>query len=40
MANTPLEFLLEGSDVALDLLYVVPGRPFPAAVNCTTSAKS
>ncbi len=32
MANTPLEFLLEGSDVALDLLYVVPGRPFPTAL--------
>ncbi|HYL81270.1 MAG TPA: hypothetical protein VEU07_10690, partial [Candidatus Acidoferrum sp.] len=30
MANTPLEFLLEGSDVALDLLYVVPGRPLPS----------
>jgi glutathione synthase/RimK-type ligase-like ATP-grasp enzyme len=26
--NTPLEFLLDGSDVALDTLYVVPGR-FP-----------
>jgi glutathione synthase/RimK-type ligase-like ATP-grasp enzyme len=25
MANTPLEFLLEGSDVALDLLYLTPG---------------
>ena len=24
--NTPLEFLLEGSDIALDTLYVVPGR--------------
>jgi hypothetical protein len=28
-ANTPLEFLLEGSDVALDTLYVVPGRTLP-----------
>ena len=25
--NAPLEFLLEGSNVALDLLYVVPGAP-------------
>jgi glutathione synthase/RimK-type ligase-like ATP-grasp enzyme len=25
MANTPLEFLLENSDVTLDMLYVVPG---------------
>jgi hypothetical protein len=30
--NTPLEFLLEGSDVALDTLYVVPGRAVPAAL--------
>ncbi|HXQ49453.1 MAG TPA: hypothetical protein VN802_00035 [Stellaceae bacterium] len=29
-ANTPLEFLLEGSDVALDTLYVVPGCTLPA----------
>ena len=29
-ANTPLEFLLEGSDVALDTLYVVPGAAVPA----------
>lgn len=27
--NTPLEFLLDGSDVALDTLYIVPGRPLP-----------
>jgi glutathione synthase/RimK-type ligase-like ATP-grasp enzyme len=27
--NTPLEFLLEGSDVALDTLYVVPGGRLP-----------
>jgi len=32
MGNTPLEFLLEGSDVALDLLYMGPGLPFPAAL--------
>jgi hypothetical protein len=25
MANTPLEFLLENSDVSLDMLYIVPG---------------
>jgi hypothetical protein len=27
MANTPIEFLLEGSDVTLDMHYVVPGSP-------------
>ncbi len=27
MANTPLEFLLEDSDVALDMYYFVPGAP-------------
>ena len=32
MANTPLEFLLEGSDVSLDLLYVLPGQPLPATL--------
>lgn len=32
MANTPLEFLLEDSDVDLDLLYVTPDAPFPASV--------
>lgn len=32
MANTPLEFLLEGSDVALDMLYVVPGQPLPSSL--------
>jgi len=30
MANTPLEFLLEESDVALDILYVAPDLPLPA----------
>ena len=25
--NTPLEFLLEGSDIALETLYIVPGEP-------------
>jgi glutathione synthase/RimK-type ligase-like ATP-grasp enzyme len=32
MANTPLECLLEGSDVALTILYVGPGLPFPDSV--------
>jgi len=27
--NTPLEFLLEGSDIALSTLYIVPGQPLP-----------
>jgi len=30
MANTPLEFLVEGSDIALALLYLVPGGAVPA----------
>ena len=29
MANTPLEFLLEDSDVALDILYLGQGLPLP-----------
>src|SRR5471032_1199067 len=29
MANAPLEFLLEGSNVTLDMLYVVPGAELP-----------
>jgi glutathione synthase/RimK-type ligase-like ATP-grasp enzyme len=32
MDNTPVDFLLEGSDVALDLLYVSPDLPFPASL--------
>ena len=32
MANTPLDFLLEGSDFALDVLYVQPGRPLPTVL--------
>jgi hypothetical protein len=32
MANTPLEFLLEGSNVRLDMLYLVPGVPVPEAI--------
>src|ERR1700690_657547 len=27
--NTPIEFLLDGSDVVLHMLYVVPGQPAP-----------
>jgi len=30
--NTPLEFLIDGSDVALDTFYVVPGRGLPASL--------
>jgi glutathione synthase/RimK-type ligase-like ATP-grasp enzyme len=30
MANSPVELLLENSDVALDLLYVTPQRPLPS----------
>jgi hypothetical protein len=29
MANTPLEFMLEGSSIALDMMYVVPGTVLP-----------
>lgn len=29
MANTPLQFLLEDSNVVLDMLYVIPGTPLP-----------
>lgn len=29
MTNTPLDFLLEGSDISLDILYVAPHLPFP-----------
>ena len=32
MANTPLEFLLENSDVALDMLYVGQELPLPPAL--------
>lgn len=31
-ANTPLEFLLEGSDIALTMVYVLPGRPLPSDI--------
>jgi glutathione synthase/RimK-type ligase-like ATP-grasp enzyme len=30
--NMPLEFLVQDSDIALDMLYVLPGEPFPAVV--------
>ena len=30
MANIPVQFLLEGSNIALDLVYVRPGEPLPA----------
>ena len=30
MANTPLEFLLENSDIALDIVYVTQDLPLPA----------
>jgi hypothetical protein len=29
MANTPLEFMLEGSNIVLDMMYVVPNLPLP-----------
>jgi len=29
LANTPLEFLLCGSNVTLDMVYVLPGQPLP-----------
>ncbi|MDR3482373.1 MAG: RimK family alpha-L-glutamate ligase [Burkholderiaceae bacterium] len=32
MANTPIEFLIEGSDVALDLLYIDAKFPLPATL--------
>lgn len=32
MANTPIEFILEGADVQLDLLYLLPGEPLPATL--------
>ncbi len=28
-SNTPIEFLLDGSDIALNTIYVVPGEPLP-----------
>ena len=29
LPNMPIEFLLKGSSVTLDMLYIVPGRPLP-----------
>ena len=29
MANMPIGFLLEGSNITLDMVYVLPGRPLP-----------
>ena len=29
MTNTPLEFLIEDSDIALRMLYLLPGEPIP-----------
>ncbi len=31
-ANTPLEALLENSDIAVEMLYLLPGQPLPDAV--------
>ncbi len=32
MSNAPLEFLLEDTDVSLDMLYVAPDLPFPPSL--------
>ena len=32
MTNTPLDLLLEGSDVALDMLFLAPGLPLPQSL--------
>jgi hypothetical protein len=32
MTNTPLEFLIADSDIALSMLYLVPGEPLPQAL--------
>jgi hypothetical protein len=32
MANTPIEFLIENTDIVLDILFVVPGSPLPEVV--------
>ncbi len=32
MSNVPIQFLLEGSDIRLDVLYVVPGMDLPERV--------
>jgi hypothetical protein len=30
--NAQLEFLLDGSEIGLDVLYIIPGKPLPAAL--------
>ena len=30
--NTPLDYLIEDSDIRLDLLYIVPGKPLPPII--------
>jgi hypothetical protein len=30
--NTPLDYLIENSDIRLDLLYIVPSKPLPATI--------
>ncbi|OIR12361.1 hypothetical protein GALL_60600 [mine drainage metagenome] len=30
--NTPLDYLIEGSDIQLDLLYIIPGEPLPTII--------
>lgn len=30
--NTPLDYLIEGSDIQLDLLYIMPGEPLPTII--------
>lgn len=30
--NTPLDYLIENSDIRLDLLYVLPGQPLPGVI--------
>jgi hypothetical protein len=32
MANMPVEFLLEGADISLDVIYLLPGQPLPSQV--------
>ena len=32
MNNAQLEFILDGSDIGLDVLYITPGKPLPAAL--------
>jgi len=32
MENTPLDYLVEDSDIQLDLLYIMPGKPLPTII--------